>query len=89
MSNTVHAQMRMQHRGIPPLIVEWLLEYGASERAHGAVKRYFDKSSRRRLGNRYGRQVIDRMGDLLNIYIVESDGTVITAAHRTKRFKSI
>lgn len=78
----------MQHRAIPPLIVEWLLEYGAIERANGAVKRYFDKNARRRLGERFGHQIVDRMGDLLNIYIVENAGTIVTAAHRTKRIKT-
>ncbi len=40
---TRHAQVRMQQRGVPPLILEWLLKYGAIEHdGHGGHVRYFD-----------------------------------------------
>lgn len=84
---TCHAQVRMQQRGIPPLIVEWLLEYGASEVSHGAVRRFFDKQARKRLAANVGHQVVDRLGDLLNTYVVEGDGRLVTAGHRTKRVR--
>lgn len=83
---TYHAQVRMQQRGIPPLIVQWLLEFGASEVSHGAVRRYFDKRARKRLASHVGHQVVDRLGDLLDLYVVEGDGRLVTAGHRTKRF---
>lgn len=84
---TCHAHARMQQRGVPPLIVEWLLEYGASEVSHGAVRRYFDKRARKQLASIVGHQVVDRLGDLLNLYVVEGNGRVVTAGHRTKRFR--
>ncbi len=34
-----------------------------------------------------GAEVLDRMGDLLNHYLVESESTVITAGVRTRRIK--
>ncbi len=87
MNLTNHARARAQQRGIPPLIVEWLQIFGASEYAHGAVKRYFNKAARRRLAQAVGEQVVDRMGDLLNIYIVEGDDAIVTVAHRTERIR--
>lgn len=87
MNMTNHAQIRSKQRGIPPLIVEWLQTFGATEHTHGAVKRYFDKSARRRLAHAVGEQVVDRLGDLLNIYIVETSDWVVTVGHRSERIR--
>ena len=82
-----HAKVRCKQRSIPPLILHWLLEYGAEERSAGASKRFFNHESRRRLAADYGLEVIGRLGDLLNLYLVEGDGSVITAGTRTKRIR--
>lgn len=87
MNVTHHAQARIQQRGIPPLIVEWLMEFGAREAHHGADRVFFDKQSKKKLAQRFGHQVVDRMGDLLNMYLVESEGNVVTAGHRTRRVR--
>lgn len=87
MDITRHANTRIQQRGVPPLIVEWLLDYGASEVKHGACLRFFDKRSRKLLEEHFGAQVVDRMGELLNCYIVENAGRLVTAGHRTKRVR--
>jgi hypothetical protein len=88
MTMTIHAAMRAQQRGIPVLIREWLLDYGSSAIRHGAMVRYFDKAARRRLQKDVGAQVVDRLGDLLNMYLVEGDGgQIVTAGHRTKTIK--
>lgn len=58
-----HATARVQQRGIPSLIVDWLLIYGATAFDHrGAEVRYFDHAARRRLEKEFGRQVVDRLG---------------------------
>ncbi len=82
-----HATVRVQQRGIPSLIVDWLLVYGATAFDHrGAEVRYFDHAARRRLEKEFGRQVVDRLGELLNAYVVvAASGFVITAGHRLKR----
>lgn len=82
-----HAQLRCQQRGIPPLIRQWLQDYGSEIQTHGATKKFFDREAKRRLVAAVGAQVADRLGSLLNIYIVESADTVITAAIRTRRIK--
>lgn len=84
---TKHAITRTQQRGIPPLILEWLEGYGARTRAGiGTELLWFNKCSRKRLQREVGSQVIDRMGDLLDAYLVlADDGRVVTVGWRTKR----
>lgn len=78
-----HASTRMQQRGIPPLIVDLLLLYGVEEHdGRGAVRRYFDKRTRRQLERHLGRQVIRRIDDLWDAYLVEADGDIVTVGWR-------
>lgn len=87
LTHSKHAHARAQQRAIPPLILEWLISYGAAERDnHGAEICYFDHLARRRLGREFGKQVVARMGAWLNAYaVISSSGTVITTGHRVKR----
>lgn len=83
-----HAEIRMQQRGIDPLIVKWTILYGAKKYdRRGAVKHYFDRKSRRNLARAVGGKVVDLLAPLLNTVVVESvdRSTVITVTHRTKR----
>lgn len=84
---TRHAQVRMQQRGISPLILEWLVTYGArTHDQHGGMVCYFDRNARRRLGRAVGARVVDLLGELLTSYaVLDGDGAVITAGHRFKR----
>jgi len=86
MNQTKHTQTRMQQRSIPPLVVKWLMEYGSIEYSHGAKKCFFDKKAKKRLKKEFGAEPVDRLGDLLDAYIVVGEGEcLVTAAHRTKR----
>jgi hypothetical protein len=87
MEMSLHASMRCQQRGIPPLIRQWLQDFGSEVATHGATKRYFDRRAKKRLTAAVAAQVVDRLGGLLNVYIVEGDEQVITAGHRTRRIK--
>ena len=87
MELSIHAQVRCQQRRVPPLIIQWLLDYGAEQRSGGATKRYFDREARRRLATDYGAEVVDRLGDLLNLYLVEDEDRIVTAGVRTRRIK--
>lgn len=82
-----HARVRCQQRGIPPLICQWLQEYGSETQSHGATKRFFDHEAKRRLAAAVGPQVVDRLGNLLNVYLVETGEVVVTAGLRTRRVK--
>lgn len=45
---TTHAAIRSQQRGIPPLIMEWLDQFGEEYYdGHGAIIRRFTRTSRR------------------------------------------
>ena len=84
---THHAQARMQQRGLPPLILHWLDDYGAeSYDGHGGTIRHFTKRSRRHLERDVGREPVRRMHEFLDAYaIYGSDGVLITAGHRFRR----
>ena len=87
MHMTKHAHVRCQQRGVQPLIRQWLIDYGAEEKTpDGCVKRFFDQSSRRRLAADFGPKVVDRMGDLMSSYLVETGSVIVTAGVRTRRF---
>jgi hypothetical protein len=88
MNPTQHAQARLQQRTIAPLVVDWLMNYGAIEYSHGARKHFFDKAALKRLKTTFGAEVVDRLGSLLDCYIVVGEGDrLITAAHRTRRIR--
>jgi hypothetical protein len=61
---TVHAQTRLQQRGIPPLVVDLLMQFGSSFRCGGAERLMFDKTAirrlRRHLGGERGLKVVER-----------------------------
>lgn len=84
---TKHASVRMQQRGIPPLIVEWLRTFGVSRHDHrGAEILYFDKHSRKALAKVVGEEIVSRLAGLLDTYaVIADDGMVITAGHRYRR----
>jgi len=87
--NTQHSSIRAQQRGIPPLIVNWLLAYGEEEYdQHGARVVYFSKRSRKSLEHDAGDAVVRRLADYMDAYaVVSGDGQLITCGHRTKRIQ--
>ena len=86
--NTRHTDVRMQQRGIPPLIRDWLLQYGKeSHDHHGAIIRYFDKEAVRSLRRQVGSAPVCRMAEFMNAYLVERNGVIVTVGHRSKRFR--
>lgn len=89
LSTTYHASTRLQQRGIPPLIIQWLEDYGREVHdGHGGVILCFDKDAKRRLQRVVGREPVRRLNDWLDIYAVYSlDGRLITTGHRYQRIK--
>jgi len=81
---TQHANIRAQQRGIPPLIQNWLLDYGQENfDGHGAIVRYFTKASIRKMERELGREPIRRMSEFLRCYLVEGvDGVIVTIGKR-------
>ncbi len=80
-----HASTRAQQRGVPPLILDWLLDYGAQEfDGHGGIVRYFNNEALRDLERQVGHAPVARLSEYLRCYLVESstDGGVITVGKR-------
>lgn len=85
---TKHAKNRCQQRAVPPVVVDWLLMFGAIEYdKHGAEIRFFNKRSRRCLAAEVGAQLVARMERLLNTYLVLNDEQIITVGYRLKHIK--
>lgn len=83
-----HAASRAQQRGIPPLVEQWLEEFGEEAYdGHGAVVRYFSRSSVRSLERAFGRAPVRKLAEYLGAYKVDSsrDGSLITIGHRFRR----
>jgi hypothetical protein len=88
--DTIHARARKQQRAIPPLIDQWLDEFGAEayDERHG-ICRYFDHVSVRRMERQLGHRPVQLMARFLNVYKIVSstDGATITTGWRTKRIR--
>jgi hypothetical protein len=85
---TTHASIRSQQRGIPPLIREWLLDFGEEVYDHrGAIIYFFTRDSRRKLERNFGRESIRRFHEWLDSYAVVSitDGALISVGKRFKK----
>jgi hypothetical protein len=87
MNKHLHAEKRSQQRGIPPLIIEWLEEFGEQVYDHhGAVILHFTNKSRRKLEKAVGHEVVRRLSEWLDSYAVQSlNGNLITVGHRYQR----
>ena len=82
---TFHANVRAQQRGVPPLIQNWLLDYGAEQfDGHGGVIRYFSNECLRKMERDIGKVPLKRMSEYLRCYLVQSssDGAVLTVGKR-------
>lgn len=86
---TKHAKLRMQQRGIPPIVVQWLEDYGDKVHDHqGGIIMHFSKRAKRRLENAVGREPVRRMHEWLRAYLVKStEGFLITTGIRYQRIK--
>lgn len=84
MKATEHADVRIQQRGIPPLVVDLLLQFGRREHDHhGAEIVYFDRKSRNRIV-KYSGGLIGKLNEHLESYAVLADGNIITVGTRYK-----
>lgn len=83
---STHGGQRLQQRGITRDQVVTVMDYGREQRVHGASRYFLDKKSRVLLATHMASE--RRSLPALDIQVVLSDhGTLITAAHRTKRLR--
>ena len=83
---TKHATERSQSRGIPPFVMNLVMDHGRRAFRDGAEVFFLDKSSRKSIRRELGRKLYARIEDQLNVYVVAND-QVVTAAHRLKRMR--
>jgi hypothetical protein len=85
MKATTHAAIRCQQRGIPPFVVDLLLEFGCREHDHAGTEiLYFDRRAKKRIESYVG-GLISKLSEHLDSYAVVADGIVITVGTRFKR----
>lgn len=85
MKATAHATIRCQQRGIPPLVVDLLLQFGRREHDHAGTEIvYFDRRSRKHIES-YAGGLISKLSEHLNSYAVVADGAIVTVGIRFKR----
>jgi hypothetical protein len=83
-----HASRRMQKRSVPPIVLDWLQDYGSEQYdGRGAVIRYFNRAAKERLERVCGRQFVQANKKYLAVYIVEdiSGQSLITIGYRNRR----
>jgi hypothetical protein len=87
---TQHAVQRAQQRGVPPLIQNWLLDYGKETYdGRGYIVRYFTNDCIRKMEKDFGRDPIRKLSEFLKCYLVEtSDGLIITVGKRYNRINN-
>jgi len=85
---TKHAASRMQQRGLARLQLDLLLDFGTREPAGGgSVKVFMDRAARKRL-RAYAGPLSAKCLEHIDVYaIVNPEGHVVTAAHRTERVR--
>jgi hypothetical protein len=80
-----HARIRMQQRGIPRRVVDWLAAYGAIDYQRGSELYYFNQRSRRALERDVGRRQLLRYAKALDAYMICAEGQIATVGHRYQR----
>lgn len=85
MEHTHHSQIRAQQRGVPPIIVDLLMQFGAREPSgDGTQTVYFDKQARKRLQS-YSGGLMRKLSDELDAYAIVAGDRVVTVGPRYKR----
>lgn len=86
---TIHAQQRLQQRAIPPLVIEWLEDFGSPIRSGRAERLIFDKAARKRLTRHLGGPRSLRVIEpWLNVYaVVADDGHLVTVSQQRQHHR--
>lgn len=89
MTSTSHAQKRIQQRGVPPIIVDLLMQFGTRISAgEGTEICYFDRKARRFV-HAYAGGLFSRLSEQLDAYAVVSGEKVVTVGSRFKKLNHI
>jgi len=79
------AQAKKSQRAIPPIIINWLCQFGCRITGmNGTTVIYFDKESKRTMCSEIGHIVVRRLDDMMDAYVVMSKERVVAVGHRFK-----
>jgi hypothetical protein len=81
---TRHARQRLRARAIPIEAIELVVGFGRERHTHGATKFFLDRAARARIRHEIGETPMRALGHKLDIAVVVSDGTLITAMYRDR-----
>lgn len=85
MVKSLHAQGRLQQRGIPPMIVDLLMQFGTRiSSGDGTEICFFDRRARKHI-HAYVGGLFSRMNEQLDAYAVVSGEKVVTVGTRYKK----
>jgi len=84
---SLHAEKRMQQRGIPRIAIEWLSRFGDTTKSSACYVVHFGKGGKKRLKHHLGRLFPKVESMVQDIYLIVKDETVVTIGHRYKRIK--
>ncbi len=80
-----HAIDRTQQRGIAPMVIDLLLEFGTRELdGKGAEICYFDRRAKKRLES-YAGTLLGKISEALDAYAIVAGEKVVTVGIRLKR----
>jgi hypothetical protein len=84
-----HAAIRCQQRNICQMVLDLLMEFGATEiSGNGTTKYFFDKPARKRLAV-YAGSLSQFLQEYLDVYAVVADNKVVTVGHRYERIRRL
>ena len=86
-NTSLHAQARMQQRGISARLVRNVIDYGSTYRVlGGAVARRVTRKDLKELDEVLSKKELLDLDRHRDVYVVISNNDVITVGHRSTRF---
>lgn len=84
---TRHGALRQQQRCVPPIVIDWVIQYGVRRPAGSGTEHVeLDKPGRRDLAREIGSWTYSRLEPKLNAFVIlDAYGCVITTGYRTRR----
>jgi len=82
-----HAAKRIRQRGIPQIIIDWLIQFGEKKRVKYGQALFFGKRGKLRMKQHLGRTYSKWDQMIASIYLVIVEQTIVTVGHGYKRFR--
>jgi len=83
-----HAEMRMNQRGISPLLIDLILEFGEIEQHKGSEIYHLTKNAERQARKYLGAKFADIiLNSFRGTYVIIDGKAIITTARKTKHMK--